>query len=825
MKMKKLLLVTCCFLSILFSSAIAQDSPYIPAGYVKTFSDEFDGIAVNTNTWNYRLGAYAPYSVNQMENVVIENGKMNIYFKHEHISGLDYTGGGLISKNNFGYGYYECRAKLFGGTGGLHSSFWMMGANGNGLTSPVYNTVLEIDGFEADSHDPLGSISSCKHNYIGTHSRFAGEADRTVNASADYFVRGFEWTPTYIKWYTNGKLIRTITNPGYYAAQNFWLTALAGYKYVSDTTKLPGYSSWDYFRYYAKDMSGYNWVGNSSFEFNKAPSQANLQYPVVWCESGNSEASFVDTLATAYAGIGKLRHFATSAYSVKTTHNLDNIPNGTYTLKAWVSSSGGQSVAQLFASKNSASSYTANIPQLSTWTQVILNNIKVEDNSCIIGLNSVASANQWVEMDNVEFIQTAKEEPKTNCITNGGFENYTSTTDWQYLKETGNSSSYSLVTTDPADELISVRISAKSSINPYGAYITQKIAVPTEGEYELRFKTRSSNVTPENNKFRFKITNQYNDLSILINDTTTKWVTPTSLWKSYSYKLNLKQDNFARFTFGFANAGIFDLDSVALTKVGYVPPPVNTNVIKDSSFDLNFSNTYNPITTDLGWSSFANFKSGEFVSSKITETNGNNFYRCTTSIALDDYNHALSQHTSKAIDPGKYKLSFRSKADAGGYYLKLSTKTAAGVFLPTNLSEASNGITLEANRIYITPTTDWMDYSCVFDLNFSTADYIRVFFQFHNKGTYDIDDVQLIPYTPTAINEVETKSVIFGRNGSICVSNDIQSGTLEIYSVSGELLKQVNVQNKKEYPFDKGIYIVKLMDGKSIFKVTKLIIQ
>jgi hypothetical protein len=85
--------------------------------------------------------------------------------------------------------------------------------------------------------------------------------------------------------------------------------------------------------------------------------------------------------------------------------------------------------------------------------------------------------------------------------------------------------------------------------------------------------------------------------------------------------------------------------------------------------------------------------------------------------------------------------------------------------------------------------------------------------------------VKLFPYIPTAINKVETKSVIFGRNGSICVSNDIQSGTLEIYSVTGELLKQVNVQNKKEYPFDKGIYIVKLMDGKSIFKVTKLIIQ
>ncbi len=820
--MKKLLLVTCCFLNIFFSNAIAQDSPYVPAGYIKIYSDEFDGIAVISNDWNYRTDSRFD-AVNLANNVRVADGKLHFDFKHEPIGTTNYTSGGVISKRTFGYGYYEVCSKTFGDTPGLHTAFWMMGANGNGSTSPVYNTVLEIDGYEIESEAPTKSIGAV-HYYLGTHVTAVGGTYTFPNTSTQYVTNAYEWTPTYIKWYVNGTLFKTFSNPKYYAAQNMWLTALGGTG-GTDNTKLPGSSNFEYFRYYAKDMSGYNWVGNSGFEYNKAPSQANLQNPVVWCESGNSEASFVDTLATAYAGIGKLRQFATSAYSVKTTHNLDNIPNGTYTLKAWVRSSGGQNVAQLFASKNSASSYTANIPQLSTWTQVILNNIKVENYSCIIGLNSVASANQWVEMDNVEFIQTAKEEPKTNCITNGGFENYSSTTDWQYLKETGNSSSYSLVTTDPADELISVRISAKASISPYGAYITQKIAVPTEGEYELRFKTRSSNVTPENNKFRFKITNQYNDLSILLNDTTTKWVTPTSLWKSYSYKLNLKQDNFARFTFGFANAGIFDLDSVALTKVGYIPPPINTNVIKDSSFDLSFSNTYNPITTDLGWSSFANFKSGEFVSSKITETNGNNFYRCTTSIALDDYNHALSQHTSKAIDPGKYKLSFRSKADAGGYYLKLSTKTASGVFLPTNLSEASNGITLVANKIYITPTTDWLDYSCVFDLNFSTADYIRVFFQFHNKGTYDIDDVKLIPYTPTAFNKVETKSVIFGRNGSICVSDDIQSGTMEIYSVTGELLKQVNVQNKKEFPFDKGIYIVKLMDGKSIFKVTKLIIQ
>ena len=254
-----------------------------------------------------------------------------------------------------------------------------------------------------------------------------------------------------------------------------------------------------------------------------------------------------------------------------------------------------------------------------------------------------------------------------------------------------------------------------------------------------------------------------------------------------------------------------------------IEPTVN-NVIKDSPFNLTFSNTYNPPTTDLGWSSPVNFNSGEFVSAAIIDIDGNHFYRCTTNTAKDDYNHALSQYTSKAILPGKYKLTFRAKADAGDYYLKLSTKTAVSTFLPTNLSDASNGILLNTNKIYITPTTEWKNYSCVFDLNFPSADYVRVFFQFYNKGTYDIDDVLLYPFSVTAIKDIKNNFNVFGRNGSICVSGDAQSGLLEIYSVAGMLLKRANVQNTVECTLAKGIYIVKLMVGKSILGVTKVII-
>jgi len=663
--MKQRILVLSCIFCSFLAASFAQNSPYVPAGYVLTFADEFEGTSVNTFDWSFRTDTRWD-GLNLAKNARLADGKLYVDFKYEPQGTTTYTSGGIISKHNFGYGYYEVSSKTFGASGGLHSSFWLMGNNGNGTDVPKYNQVLEIDGYEVNSKPPCSPASNL-HYYIGKQSTVGSSSSSLVNMSTQYVTNAIEWTPTYLKFYINGTLTRTITGLKYYAAQNLWLTALGGSHFESvDKTKLPGYSEWEYFRYYSKDISGFNWVGNPSFEYNIPTNQANVQYPVAWCESGSVDASYVDTFATAFYGKGKLVHASPSAYSVKSTQKLEFIPNGIYTLSAWIRSSGGQSVAQLIATNCGDTAFAIDITQSSGWTQVKLNDIKVENNNCIIGLNSVGAANQWLEMDNVEFVQT-----------NGG--------------------------------------------------------------------------VPET--------------------------------------------------------------------------PISKNAIKDSSFNLNFTNTYNPTTSDFGWSSFANYKTGEFVSSKITEANGNNFYRCTTNIALDDYNHALSQYTSKILSPGKYKLTFRSKADAGSYYLKLSTFSSPGTFLPTNLTEASSGIELINNRIYISPTTEWQDYSCVFDLIFPSIDYIRVFFQFHNKGTYEIDDVQLVPYTPpTAINVPKNDVDVFGRSGSICVSGNVASGTLEIYSITGMLLQKISVQTQGSYPFKKGLYLVKLLNGKTVLKVSKVVV-
>ena len=118
------------------------------------------------------------------ENVVQEKsddgeGCLLIKFTRDTTRKADeqYLGGGIVSTHNFGYGYYETRVKLYGGSpeiSGLHQSFWTMGLTGtneaegagvrdslvNADAIPAQNQVLEIDGFEQDS----------KHNYLALSS-------------------------------------------------------------------------------------------------------------------------------------------------------------------------------------------------------------------------------------------------------------------------------------------------------------------------------------------------------------------------------------------------------------------------------------------------------------------------------------------------------------------------------------------------------------------------------------------------------------------------------------------------------------------------------
>ncbi|WP_239004528.1 hypothetical protein [Paenibacillus tepidiphilus] len=95
-----------------------------------------------------------------------------------------------------------------------------------------------------------------------------------------------------------------------------------------------------------------------------------------------------------------MTQYSDTAYSASMYQNVTGLPNGTYTLKAWVKSGGGQSVAQLFVKnyggteKNAAINYS-----MSNWTEITIPNIAVTNGSAQIGVYSVANAGNWLRVD------------------------------------------------------------------------------------------------------------------------------------------------------------------------------------------------------------------------------------------------------------------------------------------------------------------------------------------------------------------------------------------------------------------------------------------
>lgn len=385
------------------------------------FEEDFRDKESVEKRWIYREGERLG-GLNEEENVAIANG-LTVRMDYITIENqVVYTGGGLISKDLFGYGYYEVKGTLFGGTGGLHSSFWSMGmGGGDGVTMPKKNIILEIDGYEVDSGRP-SLIGTNLHYYIGGQKTIGGQIGtldyEPFDTSKESFVLGYEWLPNQLNWYLNGTLIRRIKNPKFYGPQNVWLTALASDYFDRHICleSLPGESSWAYFRYYNLPLNGVNMVVNSSFEY--VDSQ-DTSIPIGWYKSGNQpEASMVLQTDMAYDGDYVLRHYHEQDYDVNTWLKISFLPAGTYTFEAKVKTTDSKGHTIVISSEHSQT-YNLSIPSddNNQWQTVLLKHIGVTSGECKIMFSSKADAGSELWIDCVTLQQVDGEETYTDVTT------------------------------------------------------------------------------------------------------------------------------------------------------------------------------------------------------------------------------------------------------------------------------------------------------------------------------------------------------------------------------------------------------------------------
>lgn len=143
-------------------------------------------------------------------------------------------------------------------------------------------------------------------------------------------------------------------------------------------------------------------VYNPGFEYTAA-----TQTPLGWSTATTADADADLTQNYGQASLYQLSHQKTTAYQVRTYQLLANVPNGTYTLRAWAQSSGGQAQCQLYANGFGGTELATTLPTTSTWTRVQVSGIVVSNGQCEIGLRSDAHAGETAGIDDVEFVSSS----------------------------------------------------------------------------------------------------------------------------------------------------------------------------------------------------------------------------------------------------------------------------------------------------------------------------------------------------------------------------------------------------------------------------------
>ena len=250
--------------------------------YGLAFQETFSGTSVDTSKWSFRTDSKA-YSTQVPANATVANGQLSLLMKQETVNGKDYTGAGIISKQVFGYGYYEVQAQTTGNNG-WHNSFWMMRAEGT-LASGDHR-FLEIDSFEINTQTPY-SINSGMNLWNGTtHLSYMPCSNPTpsFNSASAFHTYGVDWSENGVDYYAdNVKYCHIDYSPTTHRQDpvNILLTAIA---YSTPITVGGSPQLFDNVRFYKRDQyiingyygyseAGSGWADSSLAGFGLIPAR------------------------------------------------------------------------------------------------------------------------------------------------------------------------------------------------------------------------------------------------------------------------------------------------------------------------------------------------------------------------------------------------------------------------------------------------------------------------------------------------------------------------------------------------------------------------
>ncbi len=184
------------------------------------FSDEFDDTVIDTIKWNVETSIKKRVDVtlyadkNQLEE---KNGNLYIFYRKSNVSDTAYSVSRFTSKGKYAptYGFLECRMHVVK-PNGHQTAFWMM-PEGKGMSNEgvdgTANDGAEIDIVEGTKANAY-SLGLHWDGYGKPAHKSNGRLIKVPNMhDTEFHIYGFDWTPTYLKFYFDGKVVATMTDP------------------------------------------------------------------------------------------------------------------------------------------------------------------------------------------------------------------------------------------------------------------------------------------------------------------------------------------------------------------------------------------------------------------------------------------------------------------------------------------------------------------------------------------------------------------------------------------------------------------------------------
>lgn len=198
------------------------DAPTSYPGYALTWSDEFNGAALDNTIWSPETGDGCPalcgwgnneleYYTNPPNNVFFQDGKMVIEAKAETFGGKNYTSTKINTKGKkpFKLGRIDIRAILPIGKG-IWPAFWLLPENNVYGDWPKSG---EIDMMEAMGSEP-SKVLGTLHFGPGPNSTYISRNYTLPGGDSfndKFHVFSMEWKQDEIKWYIDNVLYTTIS--------------------------------------------------------------------------------------------------------------------------------------------------------------------------------------------------------------------------------------------------------------------------------------------------------------------------------------------------------------------------------------------------------------------------------------------------------------------------------------------------------------------------------------------------------------------------------------------------------------------------------------